>query len=160
MKTVIDRLKKSLFYFGFFCFAAGEVLANPMMLVSPEEYLREQSGSPQEARVFTYQGASSSGVPRIDLIYPEIDKPISVPTRVDVRFFSQPPAELDPSSFRVRYGRMQMDITERLLSIATLTKEGLFAKGLALPAGEHQLSMSIADTLGRQAVHTLNILVR
>ena len=119
------------------------------MLVSPEEHLKEQSRFSQNARVYTYQGASPSGAPRIDLVYPEIDKPISVPTRVDVRFFSQPPAELDPSSFRVRYGRMQMDITERLLSIETLTKEALIAKGLALPVGEHQLSMSIADTLGR-----------
>ena len=135
MTNVTDRLKKSLFYFGIFCFVGSDALANPLMLVSPEEYRREQSGPPQYARAFTYQGASPSGAPRIDLVYPEIDKQISVPTRVDVRFFSQPPAELDPSSFRVRYGRMQMDITERRLSIATLTKEGLVAKGLALPAG-------------------------
>jgi len=160
MKAVSDRLKKSLFYVGVFCFVVSDTLANPMMLVSPEEYRREQSGPPQYARAFTYQGASPSGAPRIDLVYPEIDKPVSVPTRVDVRFFSQPPAELDPSSFRVRYGRMQMDITERLLSIATLTKEGLVAKGLALPVGEHQLSISITDTLGRQTVHTLNFSVR
>jgi hypothetical protein len=93
---------------------------------------------------------SQPGAPQIELLSPDTSKAISAPTNIDLRFVGNPPAEPNPDTFRILYGAFRLDITQRLLGVAKVTKEGIAVRGAVLPKGRHQLSLMISDSMGRQ----------
>jgi hypothetical protein len=68
-----------------------------------------------------------------------------------LRFVGNPPSEPKPDTFRILYGACRIDITQRLLGVATVTKEGIKVRDAVLPKGRHQLSLTISDSMGRQS---------
>jgi hypothetical protein len=100
------------------------------------------------------------GAPQIALIAPDVSRPVGAPTPVEVRFFGTAPAEVRPETFRVLYGSFRIDITQRLLGVAKVTKEGINVSEAVLPTGRHQLLLSIKDSLDRETIQVFSFVVR
>jgi hypothetical protein len=49
----------------------------------------------------------------------------------------------------VLYRAFRLDITQRLLGVVKVTKEGIQMRDAVLPSGRHRLALTLADTLGR-----------
>ncbi len=73
---------------------------------------------------------------------------------------SEPDAKIVLSSFRAVYGIfIKLDITEKIKAHAKLDDTGLFAEGVSLPTGKHNVTISIADNLGRVASRAVEFTV-
>ena len=127
-------------------------------LVSPEEVRRDRAAAAgHEERPLTRGtrgGLPHAGAPRIVLEQPRADMPLHPPLTFAVRFETEPGAVIDPRSFHATYGFLGLDITDRLLRHARVTGQGLDAENVDVPAGDHRVTLTIADTLGRQASET------
>lgn len=125
--------------------------AQPFVLVTEAE----AAASIAAGGVITPRSVGQPGSLQIELIAPDISKAISAPTNIEVRFVGNPPSEPKPDTFRILYGAFRIDITQRLLGVAKVTKEGIKVQEAVLPKGRHQLSMSISDSMGRQSQQTV-----
>src|SRR5262245_23653006 len=97
--------------------------------------------------------------PSIDLVRPDISRPVRNPATIEVRFTPGPGQTIDMRTFNATYGRLGINITRRLLDHAVATPDGLTAYNVELPAGSHRVTMSIADTSGRMASRTFRFSV-
>lgn len=84
----------------------------------------------------------------------------SVPTKVEVKFSGNPPAEPKPETFKALYGAFKIDITLRLLGVAKVTKEEIQVSDASLPSGNHQSLLSLTDSLGREAQQVVSFTVQ
>ena len=127
-------------------FTASISWAQPVFLVTEAE----AAASFAAGGMLNPRSVSQPGSPQIEFLTPDISKPVSAPTNIDIRFVGNPPSEPKPDSFRVLYGSFRIDITQRLLGVAKVSKEGIKVKDAVLPKGRHQLSLMITDSMGRQ----------
>jgi len=130
--------------------------AQPLMLVSEAE----AKASMEAGGLPTPRSSPQPGAPRIELLSPDVKKPISVPTKIEVKFSGNPPAEPKPETFKALYGAFKIDITQRLLGVAKVTKEGIQVSDASLPSGKHQLLLSLTDSLGREAQQVVSFTVQ
>ena len=130
--------------------------AQPLMLVTEAE----AKASIEAGGLPTPRSSPQPGAPRIELLSPDVKKPISVPTRIEVKFSGNPPAEPKPETFKALYGAFKIDITQRLLGVAKVTKEGIQVSDASLPSGKHQLLLSLTDSLGREAQQVVSFTVQ
>ena len=135
---------------------SANVSAETLMLVSEAE----ARASMEAGELPTSRSIPSPGAPRIELLAPDIKTPIAVPTRIEVKFSGSAPAEPKPETFKALYGSFRIDITQRLLGVAKVTKEGISVNDAALPSGKHQLVLILTDTLGREAQQVVSFTVR
>ena len=91
----------------------------------------------------------SPDAPKIELVSPKLDSAISSPTQIQLKFIPKTPAITKPETFRILYGTFQIDITERLLKVATVTPQGISVPEAKLPSGKHKLVLNIQDSDGR-----------
>jgi len=138
------------------CFLSTVVCAQPLMLVTEAE----AQASMNAGGLPTPRSAAQPGAPRIELVSPDIKKAIAVPTKIEVRFMGNAPAEPKPETFKALYGAFKIDITQRLLGVAKVTKDGISVSDAALPSGKHQLLLTLTDTLGREAQHVVSFTVQ
>lgn len=138
------------------CWVPGEASAQRVTLVTPEE----ASASQAAGGMIVPRSTPQPGAPQIALVTPDVSKPVGAPTPVEVRFVGTAPAEVKPETFRVLYGSFRIDITQRLLGVAKVTKEGINVSEAVLPAGRHQLLLSIKDSLDRETVQVVSFVVR
>ena len=120
--------------------------AQLVMLVSNEEV----QASMDVGGLPTHRSSPQPGAPRIELVLPDIKKPVNVPTKIEVKFSGSAPAEPKPETFKALYGAFKIDITQRLLGVAKVTKDGISVAEAALPSGKHQLILLLTDSLGRE----------
>ena len=130
--------------------------AQPLMLVTEAE----AKASIEAGGLPTPRSSPQPGAPRIELLSPDVKKPISVPTKIEVKFSGNPPAEPKPETFKALYGAFKIDITQRLLGVAKVTKEGIQVSDASLPTGKHQLLLSLTDSLGREAQQVVSFTVQ
>jgi len=135
---------------------SAKLAAEPLMLVSEAE----ARASMEAGELPTTRSLPPPGAPRIELLSPDVKAPIAVPTRIEVKFSGSAPAEPKPESFKALYGSFRIDITQRLLGVAKVTKEGISVNEAALPSGKHQLVLILTDTLGREAQQVVSFTVR
>jgi hypothetical protein len=120
--------------------------AQPFVLVTEAEAAASiAAGGMMNPRI-----VSQPGAPQIELLTPDTSKAISAPTNIELRFLGNPPSEPRPETFRILYGAFRLDITQRLLGVAKVTKDGIKVRDAVLPKGRHQLSLTISDSMGRQ----------
>lgn len=100
--------------------------------------------------------ASVPGAPRIEILQPQIDGPVASPTSIQLSFVPSSNSSVRPATFKVLYGRLRIDITQRLVSTTPITAEGLSVKEVSLPKGSHRLLLSIEDSLGRQGTKSVD----
>ena len=126
-------------------------------LITQEEFQRNQAAPQPESR--SLRSLPAAGVPAIDVEQPNPAKPIKSPVTIIVHFHAQDGAVINPSSIRVTYGWLGIDITSRVLQHAELTADGLSAANAQLPSGKHRVTISIKDSKGRQAVRDFDFTV-
>lgn len=138
------------------CLMGTHLVAQPLMLVTEAE----AKASMDAGGLPTPRSTPQPGAPRIELVSPDIKKTIAVPTKIEVRFQGNAPAEPKPETFKALYGAFRIDITQRLLGVAKVTKDGILVSDAALPSGKHQLLLTLTDTLGREAQHVVSFTVQ
>lgn len=131
----------------------------PLQLVTLAE-MQASLAAGDVPQVPVVRSAAQPGAPRIEVVSPDTRSPVSVPTRIHVKFASEAPAEPRPESFKVLYGALRIDITQRLLGVARVTREGILVPEATLPTGRHQLQMILTDSLGRETRQTLAFTVQ
>lgn len=121
------------------------------LLVSPAEVKASEDAPP----AFNPKIAPVPGAPTIEVMSPTLAGPIPSPTPIQLKFLARAPATVKPDTFKVQYGAFQIDITKRLLSVATVNEDGVSVKEAALPKGKHKLHLFVEDTAGRSANRVL-----
>ena len=119
--------------------------SQPIWLVTPEEALKSQAVAMAPAP----KAIAPNAGPKILIASPEISRPISSPTKIAVKFETLAPAQVQPESFKVRYGAFGIDITERILAASKVTAQGIEVSDVKLPKGSHSLALEIRDSMGR-----------
>jgi len=122
-----------------------QVFAQSVYLVSEDE----MNASNANKNFFYPKSAISPDAPKIELVSPKLDTTISSPTKIELKFTPKIPASTKPETFRILYGTFQIDITERLLKVATVTPQGINVPEAKLPNGKHKLVLNIQDSDGR-----------
>jgi hypothetical protein len=153
---MISALHRSLFALFFLTSLTGAASAQSFVLVTEQE----AAASRTAGGMITPRLTPQAGAPRIEVLVPDVSKPVGAPTDIEVKFISTAPAEPRPETFKVLYGAFRIDITQRLLGVARVTKEGIKVSAAALPAGRHQLALSLVDTLGRESLQFVQFTIQ
>jgi hypothetical protein len=82
-------------------------------------------------------------------VEPDITRPVRSPVNIRISFQTAVNARIAVNSLRVRYGRLGIDITRRILAHARPTPSGVFVEDAELPIGRHRVTIQIADNMGR-----------
>lgn len=140
--------------------------AGAFELVTPAEVQQEAAAQAAEAarpRIVP----RSPPVPRDPGVRPAIrvveprpsDAPVAAPLRIEVAFRAAPGTRIVPESFRVLYGLLKIDLTERLRSHAQISEAGVVVERAQVPDGQHRLLLQVADDRGNLAEQELRIRV-
>jgi hypothetical protein len=120
------------------------------------------STTSQESSVkITLQGFSSEGSrggPQIDVLQIKHSEDDSKLAAIGIRFRASPEAEIDYQSVQIFYGRLGVNITERIKQCFDLTQD-ILVTGAALPAGKHKLRIGVTDRLNRTSRIDLSVKV-
>jgi hypothetical protein len=130
------------------CFAQ-----RPWTLITPEEDARDRAAPNVPAP------PDMPPPPRIDLLRPDISRPLQNPVTIEVRFTAGPGRQIAMHSFRATYGLLGINITNRLLQHAVKGPNSLSAANVNLPQGNHRITLSIADNVGKTASRTFRFSV-
>ena len=103
---------------------------------------------------------SNASAPAIRVISPQSQgATVTAPLRLEVAFTPTPGTRIVPASFRVLYGLLKIDLTERLRKHATVTEAGVVVDRAVVPDGQHRLIIQIADDQGNTAEQEIRIRV-
>lgn len=117
----------------------------------------ELSAPPQ---ITPRQVGPKGNVPGIKVVSPAAPgTPVAAPLRIEVAFTPTPGTRIVPSSFRVLYGLLKIDLTERLKPHAAVTETGVVIDRAVVPNGQHSLILQVADDQGNTAEQELRIRV-
>ena len=96
-------------------------------------------------------------VPVIDILKPEPapDLKVKAPFAIVVEFKALSDADVDPSTFKVLYGALKVDITNRITKYVSVTKDGFALENAKIPVGKHRLTLQVQDTKQRIAEREL-----
>lgn len=103
-----------------------------------------------------------SVTPAIDILKPDpvADLKVKSPFAIAVQFKPQSDAEIDPSTFKVLYGALKLDITSRIARHVKIGKEGFNLENAQIPTGRHRLTVQIQDMKQRVAERELRLEVQ
>lgn len=98
-------------------------------------------------------------VPLIDILKPESvpDLKVKAPFPIAVQFRGQSDAAIDPSTFKVMYGALKIDITERITKYVQVTAAGFSLDNARIPTGKHRLTLQVKDEKQRVAERELRV---
>ncbi|MEM9628344.1 MAG: hypothetical protein AAGA21_19085 [Pseudomonadota bacterium] len=102
--------------------------------------------------------------PVIELVTPENGGIYTSPIGIEIAFASKDGASIDLSTLKVTVvsttvaGVFELDITEDIIDYAS--EEGIKAPSAEIPAGEHVVTVQVADSEKRLAERQLSITVR
>lgn len=98
-------------------------------------------------------------VPQIDLLRPDqaLGPKVKAPFAIAVQFRGQPGSAIEPSTFKVLYGALKIDITERITKFVKVTAEGFTLDKANIPAGKHRLILQVQDDKQRVAERELRV---
>jgi hypothetical protein len=100
-----------------------------------------------------------AAVPQIDILKPEpaADLKVKAPFPIAVQFIGQADAAIDPSTFKVMYGALKIDITSRITKYVKVTREGFSLDNAQIPSGKHRLTLQVKDEKQRIAERELRV---
>lgn len=127
--------------------------AAPLMLVTQQEATASSNAPP----TFTPKVVPERDAPRIEVAAPNLAGPLASPTAIQLNFVSTSPATVKPETFKVFYGAFQIDITQRLLSAAKVTAQGMTVPEASLPSGKHKLHLYVEDSVGRKGYRLVEL---
>jgi hypothetical protein len=126
------------------CMVAAQ--AAPLMLVTLQEMEASNAAPPP----FTPKFVPEKDAPKIEVAAPNLTAPLTSPMPIQMNFAVTSPATIKPETFKVLYGAFQIDVTQRLLSAAKVTAQGMSVQEASLPSGKHKLHLSVEDSAGRK----------
>ena len=166
------------------CAAVVLVLGGPLALAQNKPALAFELVTPAEARrdlevrakneAMGMEGteagrtrampAPAAGTPArpmlaIRVIAPTAQAAVKAPLRIELTFETPPGTRVVPSTFRVLYGVMKLDLTERLRRFATISERGVVVEQAVVPDGLHRLLLTVADDQGNVAEQELRLRV-
>ena len=104
--------------------------------------------------------SDAAAPPAIRVLTPSApDTAVPAPVRIQVAFQPAPGTRIVPSSLRVLYGLLKIDLTERLRPHATVSEEGFLVERAQMPEGQHRLILQVADDQGHSTEQELRIRV-
>lgn len=127
-------------------------------LLTEEEYKQELSAPEPPRLEIRLRGKPNA--PTIQVLAPPLDQVLRSPLRIELRFIPADGSDIDLESLQVLYGRLRLDITERILRYAKLSREGLLADKAVVPPGSHRFLIRIADTLQHLAEREFAVTVQ
>jgi hypothetical protein len=132
-------------------------------LITPAEAqqaAKAEASAPAETRTRSLP-IPKPGQPAIRVVTPNTPSSSTVPApvRIEVSFKPAPGTRIVPSTFRVLYGLMKIDLTDRLKKHATVTETGVIVDQAQVPAGQHRLILQVADDQGNTAEQELRLRV-
>lgn len=136
---------------------AQSCLAQAVELVSAEEVANDRAYAGRVPK--SPPTIAVAGAPKIEIEQPTDLKGLSSPFPIKVAFKSEGNSDISVDSFRILYGMLKIDITDRVLKKTRVTKEGLEVKEAAIPVGSHTLVMRIRDSAGREGELRLGLSV-
>jgi hypothetical protein len=133
----------------------GAAVATPDgWLVSPAEALAYQGlqGFDEEPML-----RAKALAPVIDILKPQpgADMKVKAPFAIEVQFKGQPDSGIVPASFRVLYGGLKIDITNRITKFVKVSEQGFNLENAQIPVGKHRLTLQIQDDKQRLAEREL-----
>jgi hypothetical protein len=98
--------------------------------------------------------------PAIRVLAPDAPgAPVPAPLRIELAFKPAPGTRIVPSTFRVLYGLLKIDLTDRLIRHSRVTETGVVVEHAQVPDGLHRLILQIGDDQGNTAEQELRIRV-
>jgi hypothetical protein len=131
--------------------------ADVWQLVTPEEVARDAAGN--HMAMPGLRALPQPGAPTIVVEQPGTAAKLHPPVTFLIRFVPEAGTAINTDSFHAKYGWLGIDITSRLLQHARLVGQTLQADNVAIPAGDHKVTLEIADFRGRVASQTFNFTV-
>lgn len=132
-------------------------------LISAAEAQREAQAVAEAPPEIRARGAAA---PREDATSIRVVSPtaaagagVAAPIRIEAAFKAAPGARIVPGTFRVLYGLLKIDLTDRVKPHATITESGVVVEGAQVPDGQHRLILQVGDDQGNMAEQELRIRV-
>jgi hypothetical protein len=121
-------------------------------LITPEE-----AALPAAAGESLTRGISRG--PGVELVSPNTDLgPVTAPFELKIAFAPRGGSKIDPASVKVVYLKSpSIDLTPRLQS--AITETGIVLPDAGVPAGEHDLKITVLDTDGRETNSVVRLVV-
>ena len=142
---------------------ASAVAERAELTTSPNGWLV----TPSEARAFKGEEGfeeepalrARAVVPLIDILKPEAasDLKVKSPFAIAVQFRGQSDTPIDPVTFKLMYGALKVDITQRVTRMVTVTKDGFTLDQAQFPSGKHRLTLQVQDSRQRVAERELRV---
>jgi hypothetical protein len=151
------------FFLTFACVSVAQITSasDASFLVSDAEYAQEkqvEANLPKSGQL-TAKSVPVPGAPVIELQKPKMQETLKAPFPIQLAFKTNDGADVDLDSFKVLYGFMKLDITDRVVHNAKLSKEGLSVDNANIPAGNHKLILQLRDSKNRKTEVTMNFTV-
>ena len=141
--------------------AARAQVANFDLITAAEAQQMAKAERDAPPEITTRQVPSPKGnVPGIQVLSPNsAGTTVAAPLRIEVAFTPTPGTRIVPSTFRVLYGLLKIDLTDRLRRHATVTETGVVIDHAVVPEGQHRLILQVADDQGNTAEQELRLRV-
>ena len=134
-------------------------LSAGVLLVTEEEAEREARYAASAESRFEPRAVPVPGAPVIEIRSPSASSSLKSPFAIRVGFRANDGAETVPGTFKVFYGRLKLDITDRVLQKVRVGKDGVAIEEADIPAGSHRLLLQIRDSRGRTGEIPLTLTV-
>jgi len=134
-------------------------------LISPAEAKADRAARPKddsgEWPEMRARGLTTPGQPAlaIRVLAPTGSQAVSAPLRIELAFVPLPGTRVLPATFRILYGVLKLDLTERLRRFATITEAGVVVDQAVVPDGMHRLFVQVGDDKGNIAEQELRLRV-
>lgn len=142
--------------------SSAAICAEGFELITAEEARQEAQAAAAAPREVRTRGlpAVKAGQPAIEVVTPTVaGDAVNAPVRIEAAFRPAPGTRIVPSTFRVLYGLLKIDLTDRLKKHATVTERGVVVDQARVPAGQHRLILQVADDQGNTAEQELRLRV-
>ncbi|MBL8345500.1 MAG: hypothetical protein JNN03_08660 [Rubrivivax sp.] len=133
-------------------------------LITPAEARRDREARPKneapdlpDARTRSIPGATPTFAIRV--LAPTTQAAVAAPLRIELVFDTPPGVRVVPSTFRVLYGVLKIDLTDRLRRFSTINERGVVVDQAVVPDGLHRLFLQVADEKGNVAEQELRLRV-
>ncbi len=127
--------------------------SEPFLLITEQEYQAqlpfENQNRDSVIRSRSFLAAKDKNEPQIIINTPTLTQGLQAPIAIDIEFKAFEGTQIDPSSLKVLYGWLSLDITDRIKQHAEITLSGLTANNVSLPTGEHTITIEISDSKKR-----------
>jgi len=150
-----------IFFFSLLITLSSQAFSGSFNLITAGEFDRDKAAvSAMKEIPIAPRRTPAPGAPQVIILAPSLLTPVrKTPVRIEISFQAEAGAHIVPESFRVTYGMLRLDITERLRKHGTLTAQGAVAEKAEMPAGDHRLYLKIADDQGRVTEQEMHITV-